>query len=118
MKLWAKLGCGLQVALLAKLGIVCGILFKLHVTSVLEINGWNGKDMKTDCLLCCSTLYDVFVNVRDDEGEHVKTMEACANYTIVDQLSELNKPVVRPVKGKDGPKNMDEQQIDAEGSHL
>lgn len=78
----------------------------------------------------CSTLYDVFVNVRDDEGEHVKTMEACANYTIVDQLSELNKPIVKPVQGQNGPKgengprglngpkNMDEQQIDAEGSHL
>ena len=68
--------------------------------------------------MCCSTLYDVFVNVRDDEGEHVKTMEACANYTIVDQLSALNKPVVKPANGSGGPKNMDEQQIDAEGSHL
>lgn len=48
-------------------------------------------------------------------------MEACANYTIVDQLSELNKPIVKPTKGtmeQNGPKNMDEQQIDSEGSHL
>lgn len=25
----------------------------------------------------CKTLYDVFVNVRDDETEHKKTMVAC-----------------------------------------
>lgn len=25
----------------------------------------------------CRNLYDVFVNIRDDEGEHVKTMKAC-----------------------------------------
>ncbi|UFP94592.1 alternative oxidase [Gloeobacter morelensis] len=25
----------------------------------------------------CDTLYDVFVNIRDDEAEHVKTMAAC-----------------------------------------
>jgi hypothetical protein len=26
---------------------------------------------------CAENLYDVFVNVRDDEGEHCKTMRAC-----------------------------------------
>lgn len=69
-------------------------------------------------MCCCSTLYDVFVNIRDDEGEHVKTMEACANYTIVDQMAALNDPIVKPANGSKRPKNMDEQQIDAEGSHL
>lgn len=28
----------------------------------------------------CDTLYDVFVNIRDDESEHVRTMQACQNY--------------------------------------
>jgi hypothetical protein len=27
--------------------------------------------------LLAENLYDVFVNVRDDEGEHCKTMRAC-----------------------------------------
>lgn len=30
----------------------------------------------------CATLLDVFTNIRDDELEHVKTMEACQNETI------------------------------------
>lgn len=34
----------------------------------------------------CSNLYDVFVNIRDDEGEHVKTMKACQDATIVEDL--------------------------------
>lgn len=29
----------------------------------------------------CENLYDVFVNIHDDEIEHVKTMEACSDYT-------------------------------------
>ena len=28
----------------------------------------------------CSNLYDVFANIRDDEGEHVNTMQACQKY--------------------------------------
>ncbi len=27
--------------------------------------------------LCNRNLHDVFINIRDDEGEHVKTMRAC-----------------------------------------
>lgn len=30
----------------------------------------------------CSNLYDVFCNIRDDEEEHVHTMQACQNYAI------------------------------------
>jgi hypothetical protein len=28
----------------------------------------------------------VFVNIRDDEGEHVKTMAACQDFSIMDDL--------------------------------
>ena len=35
------------------------------------------------CMVCwCSNLYDVFVNIRDDELEHVKTMVACEDNSI------------------------------------
>ncbi|KAL6781287.1 PTOX1 [Auxenochlorella protothecoides x Auxenochlorella symbiontica] len=42
----------------------------------------------------CNNLYDVFVNIRDDELEHVATMKACAENTI--------KPKM------DGPKGLEE----------
>lgn len=38
----------------------------------------------------CSNLYDVFSNIRDDEGEHVKTMRACQDMSVVNELSERN----------------------------
>lgn len=28
----------------------------------------------------CSTLYDIFINIRNDELEHVSTMKACKNF--------------------------------------
>lgn len=31
---------------------------------------------------CCNNLYDVFINIRDDELEHVKTMVACQDGSI------------------------------------
>eukprot|EP01023_Acetabularia_acetabulum_P055015 TRINITY_DN628_c0_g2_i1.p2 TRINITY_DN628_c0_g2~~TRINITY_DN628_c0_g2_i1.p2 ORF type:complete len:146 (-),score=30.27 TRINITY_DN628_c0_g2_i1:177-614(-) len=34
----------------------------------------------------CNNLYDTFVNVRDDEGEHVKTMKACQDTTIMEDI--------------------------------
>lgn len=34
----------------------------------------------------CDNMYDVFVNIRDDEGEHMSTMRACQNYTILGDL--------------------------------
>ena len=34
----------------------------------------------------CSNLYDVFKNIRQDEEEHVKTMTACRDYSIVGDL--------------------------------
>lgn len=42
--------------------------------------------LTSETLLSCSTLYDVFVNIRDDEDEHVKTMESCENMTIMEQI--------------------------------
>lgn len=38
-------------------------------------------------LLVCRNLYDVFCNIRDDELEHVKTMKACRDYSITDDLA-------------------------------
>ncbi|KAG1670419.1 hypothetical protein FOA52_010154 [Chlamydomonas sp. UWO 241] len=35
----------------------------------------------------CSNLYDVFVNIRDDELEHVKTMDACRTGTIAKAIA-------------------------------
>lgn len=32
----------------------------------------------------CNNLYDVFVNIRDDEAEHVVTMKACADDAVPD----------------------------------
>ncbi len=34
------------------------------------------------------SLYDVFCNIRDDEGEHVATMKACQQFTISGELEE------------------------------
>jgi ubiquinol oxidase len=39
----------------------------------------------------CENLYDVFCNIRDDEGEHVKTMIACQTTSIADDLAESRK---------------------------
>ena len=62
----------------------------------------------------------MFVNVRDDEGEHVKTMTACADKTIVESLKELHDSPVKPMGGKkkNAPVSMDEQKMDNKGSHL
>ena len=37
----------------------------------------------------CSNLYDVFNNICSDEKEHVKTMTACRDYSIVDDLVQV-----------------------------
>lgn len=34
----------------------------------------------------CKSLYDVFSNIRDDEGEHVKTMAACQDESVMQEL--------------------------------
>lgn len=34
----------------------------------------------------CNNLYDVFINIRDDEGEHVKTMAACQDQSIIKDI--------------------------------
>jgi ubiquinol oxidase len=36
-------------------------------------------------------LHDVFVNIRDDEVEHVKTMHACQGITIAQDLAARRK---------------------------
>ena len=36
----------------------------------------------------CDNLYDVFCNIRDDEGEHVKTMAACQDSSIGGDLED------------------------------
>jgi len=46
----------------------------------------------------CRTLYDVFKNIREDEKEHVKTMTACRDYSIMGDL--VNKANAK--KDKDG----------------
>lgn len=43
----------------------------------------------------------MFVNVRDDEMEHVKTMTACRDYSIVSDL--VNKEEARKGNGKVSP---------------
>ena len=43
--------------------------------------------MLIGCAVSCSNLYDVFNNIRGDEEEHVKTMTACRDYSIVDDLA-------------------------------
>lgn len=40
----------------------------------------------------CENLYDVFINIRDDEMEHVKTMKACEDNTVAtDIMSKKNR---------------------------
>ena len=36
----------------------------------------------------CSNLYEVFINIRDDENEHVKTMGACKDGSITAELAK------------------------------
>ncbi|CAD7699613.1 unnamed protein product [Ostreobium quekettii] len=40
----------------------------------------------------CSTLYDVFCNIRDDEMEHVNTMRACQDTSIASDLEQRRQP--------------------------
>jgi ubiquinol oxidase len=44
----------------------------------------------------CNTLYDVFINIRDDEGEHVKTMAACQDTSIMADLEVRRDTERRP----------------------
>ncbi len=41
--------------------------------------GWKSPEPRRPA---CNNLYDVFCNIRDDEGEHVKTMRACKENSI------------------------------------
>lgn len=38
-----------------------------------------------------NSLYDVFINIRDDEGEHVATMAACQDYTVAAELAAIKE---------------------------
>lgn len=40
----------------------------------------------------CESLYDVFSNIRDDEGEHVKTIKACQDGQIIQDLIRKYAP--------------------------
>ena len=46
-----------------------------------------------------NNLYDVFCAVRDDEKEHIMTMDACADGSIQTQLAE-KKEALKQVEGK------------------
>lgn len=39
--------------------------------------GWMGRHCDGSCCAGCRNLHDVFINIRDDEGDHVRTMRAC-----------------------------------------
>jgi ubiquinol oxidase len=58
----------------------------------------------------CNNMYDVFINIRDDETEHVRTMKSCADATIVDELAakhaKLKDRNVHTVNGNGKPKTM------------
>lgn len=45
--------------------------------------GWSAKEPRRPP---CANLYDVFINIRDDEDEHVKTMAACKDGSITAEL--------------------------------
>jgi ubiquinol oxidase len=47
----------------------------------------------------CASLYDVFINIRDDEEEHVKTMSACKDGSIG---VDLDKWQARAAGGEGG----------------
>mmetsp|Transcript_27369 Transcript_27369/g.70484 ORF Transcript_27369/g.70484 Transcript_27369/m.70484 type:complete len:444 (-) Transcript_27369:618-1949(-) len=49
------------------------------------------SEAATECLVrrpACNNLLDVFINIRDDEDEHVKTMKACQNESIARDLAK------------------------------
>ena len=59
-----------------------------------------------------SNLYDVFNNIRGDEEEHVKTMTACRDYSIVDDLAARKAARSRPGTKKSTPSaNADTTQL-------
>lgn len=58
----------------------------------------------------CDSLYDVFVNISEDEAEHVKTMVACQDYAMLGRL------VTSPhLTGVDQMKTVAEENKDKEG---
>jgi ubiquinol oxidase len=65
------------------------------------------------------TLYDAFLNIRLDEEEHVRTMEACQNYDLVERLT--SSPYLREQSPEDGvpahaDKHAEESSADQTGS--
>lgn len=45
----------------------------------------------------CNNLLDVFINIRDDEAEHVKTMSACQDESIAAQIAKDRNTPAAPV---------------------
>jgi hypothetical protein len=58
----------------------------------------------------CENLYDVFVNICEDEGEHVKTMVACQDYTKVGTLVVSPHGTATVGGGIDGVKASDDEE--------
>lgn len=69
--------------------------------------GWSGQEPRRPP---CASLYDVFVNIRDDEKEHVKTMAALKDGTLDLDSNQYNKVMKRMVK--DGLKSLDTADFD------
>ena len=90
-------GCDLFAAHCAVI-IHCRNLFLPKVNTCCRGNGSGERFQKRDCCAftdsggsLCRTLYDVFKNIADDEKEHVKTMTACRDYSIVSDLINRDK---------------------------
>lgn len=47
--------------------------------------GWQAQTPRRPS---CNNLYDVFINIRDDENEHIKTMGACKDGSITAELAK------------------------------
>ena len=59
---------------------------------------WRGSLCSQSAAACCSNLYEVFCNIRDDELEHVKTMTACEDNSIMTDLANLAKSKQRKLQ--------------------
>ena len=57
----------------------------------------------------CRNLYDVFKNIMEDENEHVKTMTACRDYSIMADL--VNREKSKQDKGNTTAPPRDEAKV-------
>ena len=68
-------------------------LFDALATSPPTASGASGFTLSPRRRPACDTLFDVFVNVRDDEVEHEGTMAACRDASIGDALAARKEAV-------------------------